>query len=433
VSDDDCADITVNPDPEIIVDKVVVTSGDIHDGDTVTFAVTISNGSSTESVTIDSLTENIGGADIDLLANPIAAGLESNTCNTNPTISIVAGGDFTCEFSIVATADMTSATDQACSDGGKVDVVEAGGSGDDSGLIVSDDDCAEIVVDPEPGGSLLIDKLVYDASSGTFVEQTFLPAGTTFPATITWQITVENPSQWVVENLYLTDSNAPECVNEFSAALNMISAGKTYLDPLESVTFTCEGSIANVPAANTATAGGTDTWGRPVPEVSDSASVGQVQASGTIGDTVWYDTNANGVQDGGEAGIAGVPVKLVGNDGQDVDPVAPGVQTTLTVTTNASGKYLFSGLPAGSYTVSVALSTVPNSSTTPLRFTTAGSFTIALPDGGSVLTADFGVVADTLPVTGINTDSIVLLAMMLLLIGTLAVLVTRRRQDGTEG
>jgi LPXTG-motif cell wall-anchored protein len=431
VSDDDCADITVNPDPDLTVDKTVVTDGDIHDGDEVTYQVVITNGSDTESVTIDTLTENIGGADIDLLANPAAPGLESNTCNANPSISIAAGGDFTCEFSIIATSDMTSATDASCPNGGKVDIVEASGIGDSSGKDVSDDDCAEITVDPEPGGSLTIQKLVYDPTTGEYVEQAFLPSNTTFPATITWQITVENPSEWVVENLFLTDPNAASCVTEFAAALEMIAPGKTSLDPLESVTFTCEGSIAGVPAANTATAGGTDTWGRPVPEVTDSATVGQVLASGTIGDTVWYDTNANGVQDGTEAGIAGVPVKLVGNDGQDVDPVTAGIQTTLTLSTNASGKYLFSGLPAGSYTVSVALSSVPNTSTTPLRFTTPSSYTIALPDGGSVLTADFGVVADTLPVTGINTDSIVLVAMLLLVIGALAVLATRRKEDGS--
>lgn len=431
VAADDCADITVNPDPEITLDKSVLTPGEIQDGDTVTFEVVITNGSDTEAVTIDTLTENIGGSDIDLLANPAAAGLESNTCNANPTISIAAGGDFTCEFSIIVTSGMTSATDANCpTPGTKVDVVTASGIGDSSGVDVTADDCAEITVDPEPGGELTIEKLVFDPSTGTYVDQMFLPSGTTFPATITWQITVTNPSQWVVENLFLTDPNAPACVTEFTVALAMIAPGKTSLDPLESVTFTCEGTIASVPAVNTATAGGTDTWDRPIPEVTDSANVGQVLASGTIGDTVWYDTNANGVQDGTEAGIANVPVKLVGNDGQDVDPATPGIQTTLTMMTNASGKYLFSGLPAGSYTVSVALSSVPNSSTTPLRFTTPGSYTINLPDGGSVLTADFGVVADTLPVTGFNTDTIVLVAIMFLIGGALAVLLTHRKEDG---
>ena len=38
----------------------------------------------------------------------------------------------------------------------------------------------------------------------------------------------------------------------------------------------------------------------------------RVPTTGTavIGDTVWWDTNQNGVQDPGEAGIAGVPVTL---------------------------------------------------------------------------------------------------------------------------
>lgn len=429
VSDDDCADITVNPDPEVVVDKTVITAGEINDGDTVTFGVTITNDSDAESITIDALTENIGGADIDLLANPIAAGLESNTCNTNPTITIAAGGEFTCEFSIVVASSMTSATDANCpTPGTKVDVVTASGSGDDSAKAVSDDDCAEVLIGS--GGELAIDKLVYDPATGDYVDQVFLPSGTVFPTIVTWQITVENPSQYVVDDLYLLDPNAASCVTEFSAALEAIAPGKTSLQPLESVTFTCDSSIDGVPAANTATAGGTDTAGQPVPEVSDSASVGQVLASGTIGDTVWYDTNGNGVQDGDEVGIAGVPVNLVGTSGQDVDPVTPGVQTTLTMNTNENGKYLFSGLPTGVYTVSVTLSTVPNSSTNPLRFTTPGSYTIDLPEGASVLTADFGVVADSLPVTGINTDTIVVVALMLLAAGTLGVFFSRRREEG---
>ena len=61
---------------------------------------------------------------------------------------------------------------------------------------------------------------------------------------------------------------------------------------------------------------------------------------GTLGDTVWNDTNANGVQDAGETGIAGVEVTLSG-------PVSA------TTTTDANGSYEFTGLPQGNYTVSV--------------------------------------------------------------------------------
>lgn len=65
-----------------------------------------------------------------------------------------------------------------------------------------------------------------------------------------------------------------------------------------------------------------------------------VTTGGIIGDTVFLDSNANGVQDSGEPGIAGVTVTLSG--------AASG-----TAVTDANGKYLFTGLAAGSYSVDV--------------------------------------------------------------------------------
>ena len=50
----------------------------------------------------------------------------------------------------------------------------------------------------------------------------------------------------------------------------------------------------------------------------------------TIGDFVWLDTNANGVQDSGEPGIANVPVNLLLNSA-----------VIATVTTNSTGQFEF--------------------------------------------------------------------------------------------
>ncbi len=68
------------------------------------------------------------------------------------------------------------------------------------------------------------------------------------------------------------------------------------------------------------------------------------RGTGTIGNLVWEDLNANGVVDGGEPGIAGVTLQLywdLNGDGQ-VDPGEPLIGTT---TTGVAGGYLFSGLP----------------------------------------------------------------------------------------
>ena len=77
------------------------------------------------------------------------------------------------------------------------------------------------------------------------------------------------------------------------------------------------------------------------------------RGTGSIGDTVWFDANANGVQDEGEDGIPGVTVTLQG----DVD--ADGVSETLTALTASDGTYLFEYLPAGTYTVTVDDTTLP--------------------------------------------------------------------------
>jgi len=75
---------------------------------------------------------------------------------------------------------------------------------------------------------------------------------------------------------------------------------------------------------------------------SDAANYSSTMTVQSLGDRVWLDSNANGVQDAGEAGVAGVTVQLKSTSGAVL-------QTT---TTDANGKYLFN-VAAGSYTVTV--------------------------------------------------------------------------------
>ena len=64
-----------------------------------------------------------------------------------------------------------------------------------------------------------------------------------------------------------------------------------------------------------------------------------------IGDFVWHDANANGIQDTGEKGIAGVIVELL-----------QGTTVTTTKTTDVNGYYEFANLSNGTYGVRVAAS-----------------------------------------------------------------------------
>ncbi len=67
---------------------------------------------------------------------------------------------------------------------------------------------------------------------------------------------------------------------------------------------------------------------------------------GSIGDFVWNDTNNNGIQDAGEAGVEGLTVNLLD---------AAGAEVLYTTTTDSDGAYGFSPLPPRDYQLEVLL------------------------------------------------------------------------------
>jgi LPXTG-motif cell wall-anchored protein len=431
-----------------LVKEVVTPAGGTlgPEGGNVTYKVTISNLSSAESITIDSLTDDVDGNIYDLLNLTEHEDLVDNTCNDALPMTIAALGSESCTFTLFVDHTTVSAVEnhENCEPSDKVtDVANAIGTGDSSDTTTNEaDDCAEVEIE-EPDASLAIDKLVKDPVTAAYVNDGIYPSSETFPSTAEWKITVSNPSDDKVINIVFTDPKAPACVTAFTAAMDAIHADKDWLDPAESVTFTCTDAVASIPFINTAIANGDDVWERAVDEVSDTATLGQIDASGSIGDTVWYDcaktdttdaTCDNGVQDTGELGIEDTKVTITGLDGQDVDPGVAGVQTTKSLLTDANGKYLFVSLPDGNYRVQVLIGDVPDAEDRTLRFTTASTFTILLPEGGERLDADFGVIADTLPETGLNADQIMLVAMLLLGAGTLAIVISKRKENelGTE-
>ncbi len=110
------------------------------------------------------------------------------------------------------------------------------------------------------------------------------------------------------------------------------------------------------------------------------------QGPGSIGDFVWLDINGDGVQDPGEAGIPGVKVTLTTTVG--------GATVTYPATTGPDGQYLVSGLPLGTFTVTVDSTSLPagmlptfdaDGTTTPN--TSSTTLTAAAP---TVVDQDFG-------------------------------------------
>ncbi len=106
----------------------------------------------------------------------------------------------------------------------------------------------------------------------------------------------------------------------------------------------------------------------------------------SVGDRVWVDTNGDGIQDGGEAGLSGVTVTLM-----------QGVSTIGTTTTDGSGNYLFSNLTPGTYTVvftqppGYSLSPTNAAGSTTANDSNGLSSTVTLAAGQTDLTYDLGV------------------------------------------
>jgi hypothetical protein len=80
----------------------------------------------------------------------------------------------------------------------------------------------------------------------------------------------------------------------------------------------------------------------------DSADIQliEVLSGPTLGDRVWEDRNANGLQDPNEQGIGGVTVYLLNGSG---------TPTGMSTTTDGSGFYSFTGLTPGDYCVQFGL------------------------------------------------------------------------------
>jgi len=115
----------------------------------------------------------------------------------------------------------------------------------------------------------------------------------------------------------------------------------------------------------------------------------------TIGDTVWYDVNDNGIFDSGEAPIANTSLNLFANS----TCTGPAIQNTFT---DSLGNYSFTPTTTGDYCVQVVESSLPAVG----YLSTTGGFqqTINAPSVGNYLNLDFGFEASScLPVIDFDT------------------------------
>ena len=147
---------------------------------------------------------------------------------------------------------------------------------------------------------------------------------------------------------------------------------------LDTATFDLDGTAGT--SANNADA--TLSPGNPDELDVDFAYTG----NGSIGDTVWLDLDGDGTQDTGEPGIPGVTVTLTFTG-------PSGAVITVVAVTAPDGTYLFGGLPAGPFTVTLDPASLPLgvSATADLDGVgTPHTTAITLTPGQDRVDADFG-------------------------------------------
>jgi hypothetical protein len=165
----------------------------------------------------------------------------------------------------------------------------------------------------------------------------------------------------------------------------------------------------------------------PAPATPSPAPAATTIVAVSVGNSVWFDSDEDGVQDAKEPGIAGVTLTITKADGSAVTDVAGNAVTT--TVTDAKGRYLFTNLPPGSYKVKVS-TPAGYTATKTGRGTTAtdsskGSATSAnlTKNGSSDQTLDFGFKSKTtkpaLPQTGVDFGGLAITALALLLCGLL--------------
>jgi len=131
----------------------------------------------------------------------------------------------------------------------------------------------------------------------------------------------------------------------------------------------------------------------------------------SVGNFVWVDADADGVQDQGESGLAGAVLSLTDMSGNPVTNVFG--QSVASQTTASDGAYSFVNLPPGQYKVNITYptgyvaTTAGAGSDRAVDSSTGTATSVNLPSNGDAdLTLDFGVIVSSPAPTTTTTTTV---------------------------
>lgn len=197
------------------------------------------------------------------------------------------------------------------------------------------------------------------------------PSGNTVPATVSdIQLAL-----W----MFVGGDNLPNGIASF-AVLGFPASNSTVVDAIVADTIangmgyvTPPGGIIAVVLALPASLNGGTPYQPFIIEVQCPA--------GLVGDTVFCDINRDGIQQAGEPGLQNVKLTLTGT-------TSNGGSVMLVTRTDANGRYMFTGISAGNYRVTVDPTTAPPGCN--VIIPNCPLFRdFVLPEGGTYLAADF--------------------------------------------